>query len=138
MSNLPVEIYQALNALLSSDNQLRKQAEIFFNNQIEANFLVIIQILLDFFQNSNTEHVIRSLIGVLLRRLIEKSSNQIDERALTSIRQIFMNLWINETDVIILRRLSHIVAQSASSSSWIDLIPNVLNHANGKPNDIVR
>lgn len=73
--------------------------------------------------------VIRSFSGVLLRRALEKHGAAVDAASLAVIRQHLMSLWAAETDSVICRHLSHILAQSAASKSWIDLIPFVLSTA---------
>lgn len=79
--------------------------------------------------------VIRSFSGVLLRRGLEKHGAAIDAASLATIRQHLMSLWAVETDTVICRHLSHLLAQSASSKSWIDLIPFVLSTASTNANE---
>jgi hypothetical protein len=76
--------------------------------------------------------MIRSLAGILLRRTIDPASphgQQIDDNITAHIRSELMNIWARESNSVILRRLSHIIAQSASNGKWVDLIPSIVNHS---------
>lgn len=75
--------------------------------------------------------MIRSLAGILLRRTIDPVSphgSKIDDNTTAQLRTELMNIWAREQNHIILRRLSHIIAQSASNGKWVDLIPSIVSH----------
>jgi hypothetical protein len=40
-----------------------------------------------------------------------------------------MNLWSNEIDATILRRIAHIMAQCATSGKWVDLLPSIVAYS---------
>lgn len=135
MSSNRQEMLHILQSLMSSNNQIRKDAEKFYENIQETNTLLItnelVSILSDQYDLS-----IRSLCGILLRRQIEKilKLNLPDQSTiLLQLKEMLLNLWIQESNLMILKRLNHIFAQIAYSSDWIDLIPTLLSKLELQP-----
>jgi hypothetical protein len=122
-------ILNVLAALMSPDNNHRRQAENFFNDQLESNLVTTLEALVQIFSNSKNDILARSMSGVLLRRAIESHSKQISAETTAGLRQALIAMWKSETNNMLLKRLSHVIAQSASESSWSDLLPSVINHA---------
>ena len=144
---------------MSSDNDSRKQAEEYFVAQQNSNLSELLSTLLSIIGSKNEvqatpsfciiakpfttvmyigsdlvlqDLMIRSLAGILLRRTIDPTSphgSQIDDNTTSQIRTELMNIWAGETNHMILRRLSHVIAQSASNGNWVDLIPAIVSHS---------
>ena len=95
--------------------------------KVIASSLPFLQPLSSFSQDIS----LRSLAGILLRRTLDKYSEKITSEQTHFIRQQLLALWNQETNSIILKRLSHILAQSASSGDWKDLCPQLISaHSN--------
>lgn len=125
MSDFP--LVQVLEALSSHDNATRKSAEEYFQSQLEQNAMAIVQSLLALLSNTDAPLQLRSFSGVLMRRAIEKSNfgAELDAQLRTALIQI----WKAERDPTLLKRLSHVMAQSAvkKDSPWMDLVPQVVD-----------
>lgn len=122
------ELLSVLEALMSSDNRARQQAEATFAAQLEANALSTVRQLICLFSNETgeTSDILRSFAGVLLRRAFEKTSfsQEVNEH----LREMLLNMWKTEQNPLLLKRLAHIMAQSASGSSWLNLLPRVMEN----------
>lgn len=71
----------------------------------------------------------RSLSAVLLRRSIDSSTahgKKISAATRNKLRSYLLDLWGKETNAMILRRMSHVMAQSAADGTWKDLLPHML------------
>jgi len=120
-----------LQALMSVNNQERMSAEAFFSAQLEGHPIETINALLSLLADaSSAVPVLRSFAGVLLRRAVEKNKGTFSPEVLGHLRQSLLQIWCNENDLSILKRLAHVLAQSASNSAWPDLLPSVINHCN--------
>eukprot|EP01038_Epipyxis_sp_PR26KG_P010303 gene10303-13849_t len=129
-----MDLITMLHGLMSTDNISRNTNEQSFHAILQSNPTQMIQELLHVFTNASIDLMLRSFAGILLRRSIElyaqSLSNEGGEDAFTtSYRQQLMNMWTFETNPILLRRLSHIIAQSASITSWEQLLPDIINYA---------
>lgn len=127
------ELIEILNNLMSKNNEIRNSYELYFNKELESSLYSIIRLLLDILNDCNINITIRSLAGILLRRNLD--NNIKDLSLLIQIRNELLSIWSNENNYIILRRLSHIIAQNASNGNWVDLIPSLLNHGSSIQGD---
>ena len=115
-----------LENLMRSDNKARRQAESTFAAQLEENSLATVRQLLCLFSDKTgqTSDILRSFAGVLLRRALEKKTFSPDVNE--QMREMLLNMWKIEQNQLLLKRLAHIMAQSASMSSWMNLLPQVV------------
>lgn len=126
------EMHAVLEALMSHENASRRKAEAYFQEQLAANATGVVQQLLDIFGGSSSPppaEVIRSFAGVLLRRAVEKT--QFTPEMNAQLRGVLINMWKAEKNPLLLKRLAHVMSQSALSTSWIDLLPQVLDNVSG-------
>ena len=75
---------------------------------------------------------IRSFSGILLRRVLDPTAPyaaRLDGGCTTQLRQQLLSTWTVESHPVIMRRLAHIMAQSAAGGKWVDLIVIVVGHA---------
>ena len=124
---------QVLSALMSSHNSERQQAETFFTAQLDTSLLATVSALLDILgaADLNLDITLRNMSGVLLRRAIDPASewgSRISLADMQELRTTLMNIWAAETQPVLLKRLSHIIAQSAAAGEWSELIPQVVGH----------
>jgi importin-5 len=129
MSDLKSSMMNVLAALMSNDNAARGAAETFFQTNLSQDCMSMIQTLLSIVADVNCDKAGRSLCGVLLRGALEKEQSKFSPENLAALRGMLIQLWQSESDSLILKRISHVMAQSAMSSSWIDLIPQIVNYA---------
>jgi importin-5 len=125
------EMIEILNRLMSPKNEIRKEAEEYFIFQQDHHLVELISHLMNILTDQEIDLMIRSLCGILLRRVIDTGTvhgMKIDEETLAMIRNGLLVMWANESNSLILRRISHIIAQTASSGSWLELIPSLLSH----------
>ena len=87
----------------------------------------MVQTLVNIFSDAATDRMTRNLAGVLLRGAVEKSA--FAPELVTQLRGLLLQLWVQETDALLLKRLAHIMAQSAQQSSWLELLPQVVSNA---------
>ena len=127
------ELNEVLHALMSPDNQLRNHAEQYYSDRLEKDFMGTVGDLLAYFSTTEFPAVARSLCGILLRRCLSDDTRFSPSSDYgNQMKSQLLALWIVETDVAILRRLSHIMAQLASNSSndgsdWEYLISSILS-----------
>ncbi len=119
-------LVKVLEALMSADNMTRKSAETFFSDSLRTDSQGIVQCLLSIISDKSCDSLYRSFAGVLLRRAIEKC--QFSPEMTSELRLQLVQLWQCETDPTLVKRLSHIISQSAMNSSWPDLLPCVINN----------
>lgn len=120
-----------LTALMSSDNVQRPQAEVMYNEMISTQLLLTVFELLTVFSTATFPLDLRSFSGILLRRVLEKTYQKENEHLFTpeilaQIRNGLLQIWSSESEGVILRHLSHVLAQSAYLSQWKDLISNII------------
>ena len=120
----------ALSALMSSNNDQRRAAEAFYNTQLESNPPSTIECLITIFSSTTSDFMARSLAGVLLRRAVEKYTKTLDPAMNVALRSKLLSLWTSENNGMLLKRLAHVLAQSATESTWAELLPCVISHAN--------
>jgi hypothetical protein len=118
-----------LGGMTSSDNKVRKEAEIRFNLMMETQTSVAFGYLTQCFVTQSVELIYRSFAGVLLRRVIERYGAKLTPNDTIQMRSAVMAVWGFETNATILKRLAHVIAQSAVSPEWKDLIPNIIGFA---------
>lgn len=120
------DLTSVLEALMSRDNGVRRSAEEYFQGQLEQNGLTIVQALLGLLSNAGAPLPLRSFSGVLLRRAIEKSNfgPELDGQ----LRGALLGIWKTEREPQLLKRMAHVMAQSAmkKDSPWMDLIPEIV------------
>jgi hypothetical protein len=73
--------------------------------------------------------IVRSLAGILLRRSIDKIPSTTPADTLNNIRSSLLQIWSVEDNRLLLKRLSHAIAQSAANGTWSDLLPSMINQA---------
>ena len=78
----------------------------------------------------------RSLAGILLRRTLDKHCEKIPADRNVTIRQQLLALWKVESNTVMLKRLSHILAQSSSNGDWKDLLPSLITQHDSQPSEI--
>lgn len=120
-----MEFINILQALMSTNNQQRKDAETLFQTQLEQNPQEILLILLQNFSNQNLDPVIRLFSAVLLRRATENYVSKLNESNLEQFRQLLFQCWIQEPDSKLSLKLSHVIAQTTTTSPWDTLIPSL-------------
>jgi hypothetical protein len=99
---------------------------------VEENLVGTIGVLLHILGSPHEDLNMRSFSGVLLRRLVDSAApfaSKLDGPCMSEIRQKLMGIWTAESNHVILRRLAHVMAQSAAGGKWVDLIPTVVTHA---------
>jgi len=125
-----MEFSTLLQTLMSTDNTARKQAEQYFSTSLSSNPIGGLQQLISYFSSAENDMVLRSFAGVLLRRAIDQHSKAIAPEMLAQLREALINMWVTEKESILLMRLSHAIAQSATTTGgWDDLIPTVVGQA---------
>lgn len=122
---MDVDMKQMLDALMDADNAVRRSAEHFFTERLNTDGVGMVQTLLSIFSDTSCITIHRSFAGVLLRRAVEKCQFSAEKNV--ELRSLLTHLWKNETDITLLKRLAHIMAQSAMNSSWVELLPQVLD-----------
>lgn len=75
--------------------------------------------------------MIRSFAGILLRRSLDKVTSVVTPDVVAQLRIALLQIWSNEDNKMILKRLSHAMAQSASNGSWPELLPTLISQAQG-------
>ena len=51
------------------------------------------------------------------------------------LRSGLLDMWSNETNQLILRRLSHVIAQSAAGGDWVELLPTLISRVQSSQNE---
>lgn len=123
------DMIAVLEALMSHNNEARSKAEAYFQEQLAANAAGVVQQLLDIFRGSgasSSTEMIRSFAGVLLRRAVEKT--QFTPEMNSQLRGVLIDMWKTEKNPLLLKRLAHVMSQSALSTSWIDLLPQIIDN----------
>eukprot|EP01041_Mallomonas_annulata_P004670 gene4670-9261_t len=122
-----VALVQVLQALMSQDNNVRKEAEAYYSGVLlETSLEQTILSLLQELSKTDQDIILRSFCGILLRRIMDRNGlyvQRISKGALTEIRSNLLSTWSRENNAVLLRRISHVIAQCASGGQWIDLIP---------------
>jgi hypothetical protein len=116
-----------LSALMSKDNQTRKNAEAYFTELLKNNLATTVETLVTVFITPTNDLVLRSFAGVLLRRAIENHSESMSKAQTFALRERMLTMWATEANHILLQRLSHIIAQSALKSPWEDLVLKIIH-----------
>ena len=124
------DMISVLAALMSPDNSHRKKAEAYYNGQLSDNLMMTLESLITILSTANLDLVVRSMAGVLLRRAIERTSDSLEKNQVLLMRGALIQIWTTETNTLLLKRLAHVLAQSAAESPWTELLPSVINHAN--------
>ena len=115
-----------LQNLMSPDNALRSQAESYFNAQVESNSIEITQNLVQILSNKESDLILRSFAGILLRRSLDRVSSVVGPDVVSQLRAALMQIFMTEESKVILKRISHAMAQSASDGTWPDLLPSLI------------
>ena len=123
---------EVLSALLCSNNDARRQAESKFSTLLEQNYFQTVQTLIEVLGNKTADISIRALSGVLLRSAIEKHSKQLNHGSLSQLRLMFIQIWSEETNTVIFRRLNHILAQLYTTEKWEEMIPTLIQIISNK------
>ena len=117
-------------ALMSGNNDERRNAETYYNAQLVDNLMPTLESLVHILGKKSMDPVVRSMAGILLRRAIERNSSILNSDATKLMRETLIQIWITEDNTVLLKRLAHALAQSASESPWPDLLPSIVGHAN--------
>ena len=123
-------VIAVVSALMSGDNDQRRNAETYYNGQLVDNLMPTLESLIHILGNKSLDIVVRSMSGILLRRAIERNSSTLNADANKLMREALIQIWITENSTVLLKRLAHALAQSASGSPWPDLLPSIIGHAN--------
>ena len=123
-------IIAVLAALMSGDNIQRRNAETYYDNQLLVNLIPTLESLITILANATLDIVVRSMAGVLLRRAIERTSKDVNMDTTKVMREALIQIWTTEKNTILVKRLAHVLAQSASEVPWPDLLPTIISHAN--------
>jgi len=118
-----------LTALMSKDNDSRKNAEAYFTNLQATNLYETIAQLNLCLGNHSHDLVVRSFAGILIRRAIEKCGESLTDEQIQITREQWLAMWVAESNHIMFIRLSHIMAQSAFKKDWNDLLPKLFQHS---------
>jgi hypothetical protein len=126
MDSLQISTLAVLDALMSTDNSARKAAESWFSQQLEQNCMAMVQTLLGIFSESSGAIVLRSFAGVLLRRAVQNSN--FSEADTAVLRGYLIQLWNQEQDPNLLKRLAYVIAQSAQNKAhpWTGMLAQVV------------
>lgn len=114
-----------LVALMSPDNAARSAAETQYRGQCEAAPDSVAGCLTDCLL-LHPDPGLRSFAGVLLRRLLDQSASRLTPQTTAAMRAKIVDAWTREDSPLFLRRLNHIMAQSAARGDWNELLPFVL------------
>jgi hypothetical protein len=117
---------QLLRALMSGQASIRRDAEQKFDQLQQESINQTTGMLAQTFINSNIDLVLRSFSGILLRTLLEKNIKLIDPQTRAQLKAALINLWYEESNQMITRRLAHVLAQIAADSNWPELISIVI------------
>src|SRR5262245_30612749 len=123
------QFIKVLRALMSPANDERRNAESYFQAQLDSNPEGILAILLQSFATIDLDLVLRSFSGILLRRAVETHMDKISDQAVNDFRSKMLTLWSQEHNKIILQRLSHVLAQTSLKKPWSELLPTVIDYA---------
>jgi hypothetical protein len=126
-------IVPLLGELTSVNNSIRIDAEQRFNSLLESQTSASFGHLTQCFANKSIDINCRSFAGVLLRRAIERFGAKLPPSDIMQMRALLMKMWTYEANHIILKRLSHVIAQSAVSPSWSELLPEIINFSTTTP-----
>ena len=81
--------------------------------------------------------VLRSFCGILLRRIMDRSGQHVeklDQDTMNNFRTSILTIWSQESNPLILRRISHVIAQCAAGGKWMNLLPLIISQ-DGTIND---
>ena len=126
------QLTEVLSALMSPNNDTRKNAEKYFaedmlSKQLEATTHSLISEL----ARPDQDLVIRSFSGILLRRILDRTgpyAERIGKADIDEIRSKLLTIWSQEGNATLLRRLCHVIAQCAAGGQWMDLLPITISH----------
>lgn len=111
---------------MSTENSTRNGAEAWFSQQLGENCMGMVQTLLSIFADSSSTTVIRSFAGLLLRRAVENSDFSEEDTAV--LRGYLIQLWNQESNAALLKRLAHVISQSAQNRKvpWPGMLPQIV------------
>lgn len=119
---------QLLNALISSNNDVRKQAEQYYDHRLSHDFVGVVQDLVNALTNRSNGVIVRSFCGILMRRFVASAASQFTDELTSQIKISLVSLWEVEFEPVVLKKLSHIMAELASQCEWNELIPKILSN----------
>lgn len=121
-------IFESISALTSNDNHARGIGERFLLENLEANTVQTVQALMNLIANAALPLLARSSAGVLLRRALEAhgTNNKIPDEFIEQLKSACLHIFGQESNNILLKRISHILAQLATIREWPALIPSVI------------
>lgn len=120
-----------LGALMSVNNEQRKQAEDVFQNGIQSNPYYALTMLLEICADHGEEMVYRSFASVLLRRVVEQYLKQLPQNTVEQYRESVFMAWACENVPQLSNKLSHVIAQ-LTDVPWPGLLPAILSNQGGK------
>ena len=115
-----------LSALMSKDNQTRKNAEAYFTETLKSNLVPTLDTLVAIFTSPSNDLILRSFSGILIRRAVDNYAEKMTPEQTHVFREKMLAMWASESNALLLQRLSHIIAQSSLKSPWEELIPKVV------------
>lgn len=120
------ELIPLLQALMVTDNAVRRAAEESFHSGLAANPLVVVNSLLTICVQPDIDPILRSMSAVLLRGIFEARLETFAEADTHRIREQVYICWNQESVPHVRRKFAHLLAQIASQTSWADLVPGIL------------
>ena len=131
------EMISILSTLISPDNTKRQQAESIYNSYVNLHHHEVIDELLAVLGDHTVDVHVRSLSGVLIRRLVCDLTSQLETNSFEICQRFrirLLSLWMNENNKEILKRLSHIISQISLVASWEELLPSLISHSSQSVN----
>jgi importin-5 len=125
------ELLSVISSFMSTNNNLRKEAEEFYSNRMTNDLFVTVQDLLSIITDDTVDISVRSLAAILLRRAVDnfQAKTEANPEYFAQFRQALLGVWLNQSEKTILKRLCHVLAQASIAGPWADLIPHMLAHA---------
>lgn len=120
------ELIPLLQALMVTDNAVRRAAEESFHSGLAANPLMVVNSLLTICVQPDIDPILRSMSAVLLRGIFEARLETFAEADAHRIREQVYVCWNQESVPHVRRKFAHLLAQIASQTSWADLVPGIL------------
>ena len=118
---------ELLGSLMSPDNAMRKNAEAYFFSQVDSNPILVAESLIQVLSDKSGDLTLRSFSGILLRRSLDQIGSKVSPEINNQLREAIIQIWSTETNKLILKRISHAIAQSSACGKWDDLIPRLLS-----------
>jgi len=132
------QLVQILQGFIANDNEIRRQAEVAFNQLQSQNLQQLILQLTSIIATQSYQPDIRILATVLLRIIIRDINIQtwrsFTPQNQTTVKQTLIQVMGNEESIVIPRKVSHTIAQLSSllltEHMWPEIEPFVFSMCN--------